>query len=111
MEEKNKLSAIADYLKELLPGCVIENTWNRWLDNDPYTLLDSYGNKIHKLEGIFIDCGNQDEFAFNLFHPMVTARLDELDANYTYELFDGQHCDHMFERLIVSMNYCCQYLN
>ncbi len=28
MEEKNKLSAIADYLKELLPGCVIENTWN-----------------------------------------------------------------------------------
>ena len=28
MEEKKKLSAIANYLKELSPECVIENTWN-----------------------------------------------------------------------------------
>jgi len=28
MEEKDKLSAIEDYLKELFAGCVIENMWN-----------------------------------------------------------------------------------
>jgi len=28
MEEKNKLSGIENYLKELFPGCVIENMWN-----------------------------------------------------------------------------------
>ena len=28
MEEKDKLSAIEAYLKELLPGCVIENMWD-----------------------------------------------------------------------------------
>lgn len=28
MEEKDKLLGIEDYLKELLPGCVIENTWD-----------------------------------------------------------------------------------
>ena len=28
MEEKDKLSTIEDYLKELLPGCVIENIWD-----------------------------------------------------------------------------------
>ena len=27
MEEKDKLLAIEDYLKELLPGCVVEITW------------------------------------------------------------------------------------
>ena len=28
MEEKDKLSAIEDYLKELFPGCDIENMWD-----------------------------------------------------------------------------------
>jgi hypothetical protein len=28
MEGKDKLSGIADYLKELLPGCMIENMWD-----------------------------------------------------------------------------------
>jgi hypothetical protein len=28
MDEKEKLSGIENYLKELLPGCVIENTWD-----------------------------------------------------------------------------------
>jgi hypothetical protein len=28
MEEKDKLSAIEDYLKELFPRCVIENMWD-----------------------------------------------------------------------------------
>ncbi len=28
MEEKDKLSGIENYLKELFPGCVIENTWD-----------------------------------------------------------------------------------
>jgi hypothetical protein len=28
MDEKDKLSGIINYLKELLPGCVIENTWD-----------------------------------------------------------------------------------
>jgi hypothetical protein len=28
MDEKDKLSGIADYLKELFPGCVIENIWD-----------------------------------------------------------------------------------
>jgi hypothetical protein len=27
MDEKDKLSAIENYLKELFPGCVIENIW------------------------------------------------------------------------------------
>ena len=28
MEEKDKLSGIENYLKELFPGCVIENVWD-----------------------------------------------------------------------------------
>ena len=28
MDEKNKLSGIENYLKELFPGCVIENSWD-----------------------------------------------------------------------------------
>ncbi len=28
MDEKNKLSEIENYLKELFSGCVIENTWD-----------------------------------------------------------------------------------
>ena len=28
MDEKDKLSGIENYLKELFPGCVIENMWN-----------------------------------------------------------------------------------
>jgi hypothetical protein len=28
MDEKNKLSGIANYLKELFPGCVVEKSWD-----------------------------------------------------------------------------------
>jgi hypothetical protein len=28
MEEKNKLSGIENYLKELFPGCAVENMWD-----------------------------------------------------------------------------------
>jgi len=33
MDEKEKLSGIENYLKELFPGCVIENTWDSNINN------------------------------------------------------------------------------
>ena len=49
MEEKKKLSAIANYLKELSPECVIENTWNTRSSRHVFRVNASTGEKKHQI--------------------------------------------------------------
>ena len=49
MEEKKKLSAITNYLKELSPECVIENTWNTRSSRHVFRVNASTGEKKHQI--------------------------------------------------------------
>ena len=49
MEEKDKLLAIEDYLKELLPGCGIEITWDSESSRHVYRVDAPSGETKHTI--------------------------------------------------------------
>ena len=49
MEEKDKLLAIEDYLKELLPGCNIEITWDSESSRHVYRVDAPSGETKHTI--------------------------------------------------------------
>ncbi len=69
------------------------NVWRRWLDQDPVTMLqnDSYVEALRQLKLVYLDCGNQDEYALHYGARIFCQRLARLNVPYIYEEFDGGH--------------------
>lgn len=42
--------------------------WQRWLEHDPLSMLDSHADALRSLSLLYLDCGTRDEF--NLHHGM-----------------------------------------
>ncbi len=97
---------MADLFFEYPSGDIIDPVFAQWLENDPFTMLDTYGNNFRSLKGIYFDCGELDEFGWDLTYGYFTQKLDAMDIAYTYELHDGGHFDKMFSRLIISLSFC-----
>ena len=49
MDEKNKLSGIEKYLKELFPGCVVENMWDAESRRYMFRVDAPTGETIHTI--------------------------------------------------------------
>jgi enterochelin esterase-like enzyme len=95
-----------DFPFEYPTGNAIESVWDKWLEHDPFTMLDTYGANLKSLKGVYLDSGKQDEFGFWLAYDFFNQKLNAFGVNYTYELFDGGHFDQMFSRLEVSLKFC-----
>jgi S-formylglutathione hydrolase FrmB len=95
-----------DFPFDLVSNTVVESTWDRWLTYEPYNMLNTYGQNLNTLKGVFFDCGNQDEFAFWYGYENFAAELDALDVDYYTEIFNGGHFEQMFARLEISLGYC-----
>lgn len=69
------------------------DVWQRWLDQDPITLLQSetYAEALRQMKLVYLDCGNRDEYALHLGARILGERLSELNIPYIYEEFDGGH--------------------
>lgn len=87
-------------------GATIEETWARWLEHDPLTMLGTYGANFKSLDGIYFDAGLNDVFGFNLTADAFHQALDANGIAHTYENFDGDHFDKAFARLEVSLGFC-----
>lgn len=72
--------------------------WQRWLANDPVTMLDTpaYAEALRDLKLLYLDCGNRDEYALHLGARIFTHRLNELNIPHHYEEFDGGHRQTQF---------------
>lgn len=92
-------------------GDVIPGIAGRWLNHDPFTLLDTYGDDFKSLKGIYFDCGNMDELGSCNANDFLTQKLDGLGVSYTYELFEGGHFDKMYSRLKISLMFCSEKMN
>ena len=89
-------------------GAIVGDTWARWLEHDPFTLLETHKNELKSLDGIYFDAGLSDVFMFNLASDAFHLALDASGITHTYENFEGDHFDKMFERLEVSLAFCSQ---
>jgi hypothetical protein len=75
MAEKEKLSAIKDYLTELFPGCVIENMWDATSGRYMFHVCVPTGETKHTI-GVASDFLSDNE----LEDIVISLKLDNLKA-------------------------------
>ncbi len=83
---------------ELHTGRPRPAVWQRWLAHDPLTLIEAPAAQaaLRQMKLVYLDCGNQDEYALHLGARMFTQRLTELNIPHQYHEFDGGHRNTQF---------------
>ena len=75
MAEKDKLSAIENYLTELFPGCVVENVWDARLGRYMFHVSAPTGETKHMI-GVASDFLSENE----LEDIVISLKIDNLKA-------------------------------
>lgn len=76
---------------DLYTGELIRERWDNWLAWDPALLADKYAANLRRLKGIYIDCGDRDQFSLHYGSRRLHRELDRLDIPHTYEEFPDDH--------------------
>ncbi len=81
-------------------GNVIDSTWQKWLEHDPYSLIDTYKNNLLQYVGrrIRFDCGWYDTYLYNANCEFDTALSDNNIPHDFFE-YDGDHMNKIPERI------------
>lgn len=74
------------YTAELIP-----ERWKNWLAWDPALSADKYAGNLRRLKGLYIDCGDRDQFTLHFGARRLHRALDRLDIAHTYEEFQDDH--------------------
>jgi S-formylglutathione hydrolase FrmB len=76
---------------DLYTGELIEERWRNWLAWDPALTVDKYADNLRKLKGIYIDCGDRDQFILHYGARRVHRALERLGIAHVYEEFPDDH--------------------
>lgn len=89
-------------------GATIPEVFARWLQHDPYTLLETHADHLRSLKGIYVDAGLQDAWGdlAVTFHNGLTQH----NVPHHFETFNGGHFSKMFQQLEASLAYCSDAL-
>lgn len=89
---------------------VDEKRWRRWLRHDPVRLVSRYARNLKSLKGIYIDCGNRDQYHIHYGCRLLSKRLGEHGIRHTYEEFPGDHSgiDHRMDRSLPFLYWALQ---
>ena len=79
-------------------GEIIDSTFQRWLEHDPYTMIDNYIPALENLH-IYFDCGLWDELLLYSHSVDFSARLTDLDIDHIFKTFMGDHTTQIYTRL------------
>ncbi|HET6161420.1 MAG TPA: alpha/beta hydrolase-fold protein [Dongiaceae bacterium] len=74
------------YTAELIP-----ERWRNWLAWDPALLADTYAENLRRLKGLYIDCGDHDQFTLQYGARRLHRALERLGIAHTYEEFPDNH--------------------
>ena len=74
------------YTAELIP-----ERWRNWLAWDPALLADTHADNLRRLKGIYIDCGDRDQFALHFGARRLHRELERLGIAHVYEEFPDDH--------------------
>ena len=72
-------------------GAYRPEVFERWLDHDPYRLVERHQAALQSLDLLFLDVGNRDEFHLQLGARLLHQRLLDLSVEHHYEEFEGGH--------------------
>ena len=77
----------------LRTSVIDENAWKKWLAFDPVVMIENkeIQANLNLLKGLFIDCGDIDQYNIQFGTRQLADRLKELDIEHTHEEFNGTH--------------------
>ena len=70
---------------------LIEERWANWRRWDPLTLADDHADDLKTLKGLWIDCGDIDQFDLVYGARRLHAKLTEAGVDHVYEEFPDDH--------------------
>jgi len=78
---------------DLYTGEIDRRRWKNWLRHDPIYLARQarVRQQLDSLEGVYIDCGNHDQFALHFGARTLHGLLDSHGVTHQYEEFDDNH--------------------
>lgn len=65
--------------------------WDRWLENDPLTMIEQDATGFAALNYLDLVAGTKDEFHLQFSLRRLCARLKELNISHQHTEFDGGH--------------------
>jgi S-formylglutathione hydrolase len=71
-------------------GVFIDSIWQRYLENDPLTMLPYYADSLRKINAIQFYIGDDDEWVSYGIEPFHQALLDN-GIKHGYEIYSGGH--------------------
>jgi len=89
---------------DLASQTFIEPVAQVWDMNSIFALLQIYSANIGQLESIYFDCGDKDELNSLLTNDGLSQYMTSLGIQHEYEVYDGYHVSHFYDRLAVSLN-------
>jgi S-formylglutathione hydrolase FrmB len=76
-----------------------EEIWQRWLDNDPLTIVRKNQNAFAARQAVYLEGAAQDEFSANIGARKIYEVLRSRPGRCTFYEPPGHHADHVRERL------------
>jgi S-formylglutathione hydrolase FrmB len=70
---------------------IIQERWTNWSRQDPVVALESQASNLRRLEALYIDCGENDQFNLLYGARRFVRRLKELGIAHRYEEFPDNH--------------------
>jgi enterochelin esterase-like enzyme len=70
---------------------VIPERWANWMKWDPLTLVETHGPGLKKLKGLFLDCGEIDQYNLLYGARRMHRKLTALGIDHAYEEFPDDH--------------------
>ena len=89
---------------------VDEARWKNWLKHDPVRLVGRYRKNLASLRGLFIDCGDRDQYHIHYGTRQLSRALGEHGIRHTYEEFPDDHTgvEYRFDRSLPFLYWALQ---
>lgn len=79
-------------------GVFIDSIWTRWMEQDPFSLLETYKDSIAKLRALQFDCGIHDVEIYDE-NLSVSAEMTNLGIDHVFLEYEGDHGNKIEERM------------
>jgi enterochelin esterase-like enzyme len=84
-------------------GELVDSVMEKWSEFDP--ALRVVQSPPDSTLGIYVDCGQQDEFKFYPMNLSFRDSLQKAGVNHVFKSFQGGHSNKICERMALAMRY------
>ena len=76
---------------DVTTGALIDDVWQRWLDNDPVRMIPRCLDQLKTQSLIFLDCGVRDEWFLDIGTRLMASEMRAHGLEVVHDEFDAGH--------------------